>query len=307
MYIVRLSSNHYQYHLQHKMEPQGQFLHYRSRRGVSQHQPQHSEGIHYKGLHKHMTIGNETTLSSVFVNNLRYDPLTLNFPHPSSIKSVQKMWPRFLTNLTIFDKFDYSWLKFKILKCCFVWNYRRMSIVILRGNILKIKVKLVIWLNLHSSSSSSSSSSSLIQKRENIRTHISSQILKLLFCDILGSLAIWGSGATTTHVPHGFTTTNTYPTKNSNSRCKFSRRSLWAMKAASGFWFLARPRRLCFLDRRIWPSPLISSVHCLCEQTEKIERHSLSSPSWFRFSYVQSDEWGVLADIYFVLGASKHQ
>jgi hypothetical protein len=34
-----------------------------------------------------------------------------------------------------------------------------------------------------------------------------------------------------------------------------------SMGDESSFWLLVRPCRLCFLDRRIWPSPLISSVH----------------------------------------------
>ena len=36
---------------------------------------------------------------------------------------------------------------------------------------------------------------------------------------VLGSFAIWGNNATTMHLPHGFTPTNTCPTKNSNGRC----------------------------------------------------------------------------------------
>jgi hypothetical protein len=48
----------------------------------------------------------------------------------------------------------------------------------------------------------------------------------------------------------------------------------------SSFWLLVRPRRMCFLDRRIWSSPLISSVHCLCRE----DTHS--SPSRFSFPFL---------------------
>jgi hypothetical protein len=41
-----------------------------------------------------------------------------------------------------------------------------------------------------------------------MHVQISSQILKPLFCDLSGSFAIWGSGATNAHLPHGFSPTN---------------------------------------------------------------------------------------------------
>ena len=44
-------------------------------------------------------------------------------------------------------------------------------------------------------------------------------ILTPLFCDLLGSFATWGSDATIAHLPHGFTPTNTCPTKIPNSKC----------------------------------------------------------------------------------------
>ena len=56
-------------------------------------------------------------------------------------------------------------------------------------------------------------------KEGNTPTQINSQILKPLFCDFLGSFTIWGSGVTTTRIPHGFTPTNTCPIKNSKGRC----------------------------------------------------------------------------------------
>jgi hypothetical protein len=59
----------------------------------------------------------------------------------------------------------------------------------------------------------------LIQKRGSIPTEISSQILKPLLYDFLGSFAFRGNGTTTTHLPHGFTPTNTCPTKTSNGKC----------------------------------------------------------------------------------------
>jgi len=40
-----------------------------------------------------------------------------------------------------------------------------------------------------------------------------------------------------------------------------------SMGDKSSFWLLVRPRRLCFLDRRIWPSPQISSIHCWSKST----------------------------------------
>ena len=42
---------------------------------------------------------------------------------------------------------------------------------------------------------------------------------KPLFCDFLGSFAIWGDDASVAHLPHGFTPTNTCPTINSNNTC----------------------------------------------------------------------------------------
>ena len=50
-----------------------------------------------------------------------------------------------------------------------------------------------------------------------------------------------------------------------------------SMGDENNFWLLVRPRRLCFLNRWIWPSPLISSVHCLCRQWRHTDTHS--SPS----------------------------
>ena len=58
----------------------------------------------------------------------------------------------------------------------------------------------------------------LIQKRGNKPTQINSQLLKPSFYDYLESFAIWGSNTTSTHLPHGFTPTNTCPTKNSINR-----------------------------------------------------------------------------------------
>ena len=43
--------------------------------------------------------------------------------------------------------------------------------------------------------------------------------LETIFYGFLGSFAIWGSGATIVHLPHGLRPTNTCPTKNSNCRC----------------------------------------------------------------------------------------
>ena len=54
---------------------------------------------------------------------------------------------------------------------------------------------------------------------DNIPTKINSQTLKPLFCDFVGNFAIWGSVATIMHLLHGFTPTDTCPTKNSNNRC----------------------------------------------------------------------------------------
>jgi hypothetical protein len=45
----------------------------------------------------------------------------------------------------------------------------------------------------------------LIRKRGNTPTQISSQIVKPFFCGFLGNFAIWGNRVTTTHVPHEFT------------------------------------------------------------------------------------------------------
>ena len=58
-----------------------------------------------------------------------------------------------------------------------------------------------------------------VQKRGNVPTQINSLILKPLFCEFLGSFAIWGAVVTTPHLSHGCTPTNTFPTKISNGRC----------------------------------------------------------------------------------------
>jgi hypothetical protein len=57
-----------------------------------------------------------------------------------------------------------------------------------------------------------------------------------------------------------------------------------------------------------WPSDLTLSPNLLrplpvqTDRQGKTDKHSLSSPSQFRFSSVRSDEWGVLGDIYFWSG-----
>ena len=64
--------------------------------------------------------------------------------------------------------------------------------------------------------------------------------------------------------------------------CLFEKKS---MGDENNFWLLVRPRRLCFLDRRIWPSPLISSVHCLCRQRSQRDTHSLHLPESTLFTF----------------------
>ena len=65
-----------------------------------------------------------------------------------------------------------------------------------------------------------------------------------------------------------------------------------SMGDESSFWLLVRPHRLCFLDRRIWPSPLISSVHCLCrEDTDTV------------YCVLQCRVWGPMCTPYVTLNA----
>jgi hypothetical protein len=90
--------------------------------------------------------------------------------------------------------------------------------VVLRGYSLELKLGLVFLLNLHSNHLLMKNPT-LVQKRGNIPTQISSQILKPLLYDFLGSFAFRGNSTTTTHLPHGFTPTSTCLTKTSNGKC----------------------------------------------------------------------------------------
>jgi hypothetical protein len=69
-----------------------------------------------------------------------------------------------------------------------------------------------------------------------------------------------------------------------------------SMGDESNFWLLVRPRRLCFLDHRIWPSPLISSVHCLCRQSDREDKHALTLFT-FPIPIIVCSEWRVLGEI----------
>ena len=91
-----------------------------------------------------------------------------------------------------------------------------MPIAVLRGNNLDIKLRLVFQWNLRWNHLLMTRCYPL-SKRSNIPIQMSSQFLKPLFYDFWGIFTIWGWGVTTMHLPHGFTPTNTCPTKNFNS------------------------------------------------------------------------------------------
>ena len=94
----------------------------------------------------------------------------------------------------------------------------RLSTLVSRGYNLQNKLGLVFWYDLHSNHLQWQTFT-FIQKRGSIPTQINSQILKPVYMILWEILAIWCKGATTTHLPRGFTPTNTCLTSNYDNRC----------------------------------------------------------------------------------------
>jgi len=97
-------------------------------------------------------------------------------------------------------------------------RYVGMSVVVLRDNNLEIKLGLFYWLNIHSNHLQMTKCYP-IQKRDNIPTQSTHKSWNHYFVNFWGSFTIWGSGATSVHLPHGFTSTNKCPTKYIDGRC----------------------------------------------------------------------------------------
>ena len=83
-----------------------------------------------------------------------------------------------------------------------------MSRVVLRGTDLEIKLGLVFQSNLYSNHLQMTKC--YPPSKGNIPTQVSSQILKPLFCDFLGSFATWGNNIMIAHLPHEFTLSPTH-------------------------------------------------------------------------------------------------
>ena len=101
-----------------------------------------------------------------------------------------------------------------MLEFCYVGDYNRNVNSDMGGNNLEFKLGLLFYHTF-------TQILSKYQRWKEGQCTYSNQLtnLETLFCDFLGSIAIWGNNATTLHLPHGFTPTNTCPTKSSNGRC----------------------------------------------------------------------------------------
>ena len=131
-------------------------------------------------------------------------------PHPDYDAQEWVVWPhRWLLTIQI--------LKIEIL-FCYAGGYIGVSIVVLRGSNLDLKVGLVFWSNLHSNHLQMTK---CYPHSKEGRYPYSKQLtyLEINFLWFWGSFAIWGSNAIIVYLPHGFAPTNTCPTKHAKGRC----------------------------------------------------------------------------------------
>ena len=91
--------------------------------------------------------------------------------------------------------------------------------ILSRGKNLEMRLQLVFCLNLHSNHLQMKECYPHSKEGPFIYSNQLTNLETINLWFFWGSFAIWGSGATTTHLPHGFTPTNTCPTRNSNGWC----------------------------------------------------------------------------------------
>jgi hypothetical protein len=91
--------------------------------------------------------------------------------------------------------------------------------MVLGGSNLKTKLGLDFLLNRHSNHLQMTKYCLHLKEEQYTYSNQLTNLETIVYFYFWRSFATWGSGAKTVHLPHGFTLTNTYPTKISNRRC----------------------------------------------------------------------------------------